>query len=60
MLNKENLNGKTLYIEKGVSSKEIQTSARIGLNRNSDSYYWPLRFYIATNPFISRKTSLNC
>ena len=58
----KNLNGKSLmensiYIEKGktISSKELAVDKRVGLSPYSDSYYWPLRFYIQDNSYVSVK-----
>lgn len=54
-LNGENLMGNSIYIEnrKTVSVQEIAVDKRIGLSPFSDSYYWPLRFYIKNNPYVS-------
>ncbi len=56
------LNGKifeknTLYIEKGklISQKDVVVSERIGLSPALSARYWPLRFYIKDNDFISVK-----
>lgn len=54
-LNSISLNGDILYIEKGskVSLKNIVVSRRIGLSPLKQSCYWPLRFYIQNNPYVS-------
>lgn len=54
-LNGESLIGDSIYIEKGrtMSSWEFEVDQRIGLSPYSDSYYWPLRFYIKNNPYVS-------
>jgi len=54
-LNGKSLMGDSIYIEKGkaVSFQEIAVDKRIGLSSYSDSYYWPLRFYIKNNPYVS-------
>ncbi len=56
-LNKENLMGNSIYIEKRrvISSKELVVDKRVGLSPYSDSYYWPLRFYIKNNFYVSVK-----
>ncbi len=33
---------------------EIAEAGRIGLNLQTDSFYWPLRYYIANNSYVSR------
>ena len=35
------------------TSFEIGVSERIGLSKDSDACYWPLRFYIKNNPYVS-------
>ena len=34
---------------------KVETDRRIGLPLHEDSSYWPLRFYIKDNPFVSLK-----
>ena len=45
-----------LYLEEGenVPQDQIAVSHRIGLAPLKDSCYWPLRFYIKNNLFVSR------
>ena len=54
-LNGKSLTGNSVYIEKGktISSKKLAVDKRVGLSSYSDSYYWPLRFYIKDNPYVS-------
>ncbi len=46
-----------LYVEEGKRggcfSGEVEVSARVGLSESQDSCYWPLRFYIRNNPYVS-------
>lgn len=53
--NGKNLEGDKLYIEKGkrVPLKNIVASERVGLSLTRWACYWPLRFYIKGNPFVS-------
>lgn len=37
-----------------VSDEDIVSCNRIGLNQIHDSCYWPLRFYLKNNPYVSR------
>ena len=55
-LNGQSLQGDVVYVEKDRKIRffEISVSERIGLSKDSDSYYWPLRFYIKNNPYVSR------
>ncbi len=52
-LNGKSLEGDSLYIEKGKKMRNIETSPRIGLSESKLSCYWPLRFYIKDNSFVS-------
>lgn len=54
-LNGKSLESDKLYIEKSnrVPDKYIETSSRIGLSENRSACYWPLRFYIKNNLFVS-------
>ena len=54
-LNGKSLESDKLYIEKNnkVLHKAIETSPRIGLSEKWSACYWPLRFYIKNNPFVS-------
>ena len=56
-LNGSDLEGDDLYITKGrkIQQKDITASERIGLSPVLSSCYWPLRFYINNNPFVSVK-----
>ena len=42
-----------IYIAKGKKTGEAKTDRRIGLPLHEDSAYWPLRFYIKSDPFVS-------
>ena len=55
-INGQNLQGNLIYVEKGLRKirfDEIAVSERVGLSKQSDSYHWPLRFYIKNNPYVS-------
>ncbi|MDE0151453.1 MAG: DNA-3-methyladenine glycosylase [Bdellovibrionales bacterium] len=56
-LNGESLMGNSIYVENGkaISFQEMAVDKRVGLSLYSDSYYWPLRFYIKNNPYVSVK-----
>lgn len=58
-LNALPLNGENhqLYLERGenIPQSQIAASHRIGLSSLKDSCYWPLRFYIKNNLFVSRR-----
>ena len=56
-LNKESLIGNSIYVEKGkkVPFHKLIVDKRVGLSFYSDSYFWPLRFYIKDNPYVSVK-----
>lgn len=43
-----------LYEAPPVPEQDIVASERIGLKPHLDSSYWPLRYYIKNNPYISR------
>ena len=55
--NGKELQGDSLYIAKGqrIPSENIVVSERIGISSLLSSCYWPLRFYIKDNPFVSVK-----
>ena len=54
-LNGESLIGNSIYVKKGkkVSFHNLTVDKRVGLSPYSDSYFWPLRFYIKDNPYVS-------
>ncbi len=56
-LNGADLKGDDLYITRGrkILIENIAVSERIGLSPMLSSCYWPLRFYIKDNPFVSVK-----
>ena len=41
------------YLSKGDRLRNIETGPRIGLSMHADSAYWPLRFFLKENPFVS-------
>ena len=55
-LNGERMDGDKLYVEIGKSpaEKNIATGPRVGLSPYRNASYWPLRFYIKDNPFVSK------
>ena len=56
-INGQSLQGNLIYVEKGrrkIRFEEIAVSERVGLSKQSSAYYWPLRFYIKNNPYVSR------
>ena len=54
-LSGEDLEKNRLYIEKGQRVQKIAVSRRIGLSPVQSACYWPLRFYIQDDPFVSAK-----
>lgn len=55
-LNAKNLIQDTeIYISQGKNNQEMEIGTRIGLDLHKDSAYWPLRFYIKDNPYVSSK-----
>ena len=54
-LNGKSLQSQTLYMEKGfkILPTNIVSTARVGLSPVRNSCYWPLRFYIKDNSFVS-------
>ena len=56
-LSGKSLEGDNLYVERGkkIPREKIKISERIGLSPVQSACYWPLRFYIADNPFVSVK-----
>ena len=59
-LNGEVLIGNSIYVEKGktIPFDKITVDKRVGLSPYSDSYFWPLRFYIKDNPYVSVKNKI--
>jgi DNA-3-methyladenine glycosylase len=56
-LDGEPLNGKTLWLaprDIEVSDDDIEVSHRIGVENSGEAAGWPLRFYLRTNPHVSR------
>ena len=48
------LDGNLLWIEQGgVPEKEIAISPRVGVDYAGDAAWWPLRFYVRGNPYVS-------
>jgi DNA-3-methyladenine glycosylase len=43
-----------LYDAPPVPEEDIVVSERIGLKPHLDSSYWPLRYYLKNNPYVSR------
>ena len=59
-LNAKNLSQKgAIYIASGERFRQIEVDRRIGLPPHEDAAYWPLRFYIKNNPFVSVQASAN-
>ena len=38
--------------------KDIEVDRRVGLSPHADAAYWPLRFFVKDNPFVSVKSCL--
>ena len=57
-LNAKNLSQEgEIYISRGKVPQEIEIDHRVGLPLHEDSAYWPLRFCVKNNPFVSLKRS---
>ena len=53
-LNGASLEGSDIFIEANPpSGKEPAETRRIGLSQSSDSFWWPLRFFLPDNPYVS-------
>ncbi len=53
------INSDKLYIEQGIKLKEEPfVDIRIGLSPHKDASYWPLRFFLKNNDYVSLKKSL--
>ena len=53
------IGNKHLMVTKGkVFKKDIVVDARIGLSPKKEACYWPLRFYLKNNPYISTKKDI--
>ena len=53
-LNGVSLDGGDIFIEsKSVAVKPPVETRRIGLSQKSDSFWWPLRFFLPNNPHVS-------
>ena len=54
-LNGVSLEGKDIFIEGGSAAtvKAPVETRRIGLSQKSDSFWWPLRFFLPNNPYVS-------
>ena len=51
------LDGDLLWLEEGgVPEAEIAVSPRIGVDYSGDSAWWPLRFFVRGNQYVSRRT----
>jgi len=44
----------SLFAAPPVSEQDVHAAERIGLNPQMDCSYWPLRYYIKNNPYVSR------
>ncbi len=54
-LNKEDLCGDRLYIETGKDKEfNIVETSRIGIDYAEEAKYFPYRFYIENNPYVSK------
>lgn len=49
------IDNKDLFIQKNLDEKkeEMVIDARIGLSASKEACYWPLRFFIKNNPYVS-------
>jgi DNA-3-methyladenine glycosylase len=59
-LDGEPLDGNRLFLtgrEREVREEEIAVSPRIGIDNSGEAAYWPLRFYLKGNAFVSRSKS---
>ena len=54
-LNGASLEGPDIFIETNSSTgkREPVETRRIGLSQNSDSFWWPLRFFLPDSPYVS-------
>ena len=53
-LNGISLESPNIFIESGLSKAiEPVETHRIGLSPGSDSFWWPLRFFLPNNPYVS-------
>ena len=54
-LNGISLESRSIFIETGSRpGKEPVETRRIGLSQQSDSFWWPLRFFLPDNPYVSQ------
>ncbi len=56
------LGGDTLFLTKrvvAIDDDDIAVSPRIGIDNSGDARYWPLRFYLRGNPYVSYRSSLH-
>ena len=54
-LNGIDLEGRSFFLEpRSFPVKEPVETRRIGLSQKSDSFWWPLRFFIPDNPYVSQ------
>ena len=54
-LNGMSLDGPSIFIESGLPmTREPVNTRRIGLSQKSDSFWWPLRFFLPNNPYVSQ------
>ena len=54
------LDGDLLWIEEGsVAEEEIGVSARVGVDYAGDAAWWPLRFFVKGNQFVSGSRRLS-
>lgn len=54
-LDKEDLCGDTLYLEKGVEEKfNIIETTRVGIDYAEEARFYPYRFYIEENAYVSK------
>jgi DNA-3-methyladenine glycosylase len=55
-LDRARLDGKTLYLTKrdiAVAEEDIAVTPRVGVGGAGDAAYWPLRFFLAGNRYVS-------
>ena len=53
-LNGTSLESPHIFIEPGLPiTREPVETRRIGLSQKSDSFWWPLRFFLPDNPYVS-------
>ena len=55
-LNGTSLESQSIFIETGSQplKGELMETRRIGLSIQSDSFWWPLRFFLPGNPYVSQ------